>query len=180
MFYSLRLLMWKETSWLAMLRDIKSVDSLRIDDLRRHPVWQYTNRAGRDETYVRPAIRVPADSLDNQVVGTQVVLANGSSVWALIGNVESKNARLTEHFLKLSVEREGRWFVLARYHDSNYAVHGPEVLAEFLGLPIDQVFPIAYDIRPYVQGDVAALAGQIRKEPRERLSRSELIAMAVP
>lgn len=104
--------------------------------------------------------------------------ANGSG--QLIGNVDPVNPRRTEHLLTLSVEHGGRWFTLARYHDFDFAEHGFEVLAEFLGLAVDEVFPIAYDIRQWVKGDAGALQGRILKEPRERLSRSGIIAMAVP
>ena len=108
------------------------------------------------------------------------MLASGRRVWALIGNVDPTNPRLTEHFVTISVEHNGRWFTLSRYHDFDYADNGPEALSRFLGYPIDDVFPIAYDIQEYAEGDAAALCGQIRKDPRERLSRAEIIAMAVP
>jgi hypothetical protein len=163
-----------------MIENVKHVDSLLVADLQAHPLWQYTNREGADETFVRPVKRVPSANLSGKVVGAQVVLACGRRVWALIGNVDATNARLTEHFLTLSVERNGRWFMLARYHDLDYAENGPAALSHFLGIPIDDVFPIAYDIQRYAQGDAAALAGQIRREPRERLSRAEIIGMAVP
>ena len=110
----------------------------------------------------------------------RVLFANGDQAWALIGNVTVDNARLTEHFVTASLERNGRWFTLARYHDSNYGEFGPEALASFLGLPLDDLFPISYDIRAQVKcGDAAALAGQIPREPRERLTRAQIIALAV-
>jgi hypothetical protein len=163
-----------------MIENVKSVDSLRVLDLQAHAVWQYANREGSDETAVRPVKHVPVANLTGKVVGTQVQLANGEHVWALIGNVDASNPRLTEHFLTLSIERDGRWFTLSRYHDLDYAENGPEALATLFGLPVEDVFPISYDIRKYAKGDAAALSGQIRKEPRERLSRAEIIAMAVP
>jgi hypothetical protein len=69
---------------------------------------------------------------------------------------------------------------LARYHDFDYAERGPEALARFLSLPVEEVFPIAFDIRAYAHGDPHALCGSVRQELRERLSRAEIIAMAVP
>ncbi len=114
------------------------------------------------------------------VVGTQVRFANGTLAWALVGNVDTENARLTEHFLTLSIEHDGQWFALARYHDFEYVDRGPEALARFLGLPLHDVFPISYDIRQHAQGASAALAGNVPLRPRERLSRAEIIALAVP
>ena len=87
---------------------------------------------------------------------------------------------MTEHFLTLSIERDARWFTLARYHDLDRTENGPHALARFLGLSIEEVFPISYDIRQYVNGEAAALSGYIHEEPRERLSRTEIIRMAVP
>jgi hypothetical protein len=43
-------------------------------------------------------------------------------------------------------------------------------------LPVDDVFPISYDIRDHARGDPLALAGRVQKEPAERLSRSEIRA----
>jgi hypothetical protein len=42
------------------------------------------------------------------------------------------------------------------------------------------VFPISYDLRRYVRGDSPALYGTVRKDPIERLSRTEIIRLAVP
>jgi len=159
---------------------MKPIASLDVADLQAHAVWQYANVDEANETLVRPVRRLPVARLSGRVVGTEVRLANGAYVWALLGNIDENNARLSERFLTLSVLREGQWFALARYHDFDYTENGPNGLARFLGLPIDQVFPIAYDIRKYVDGDPAALAGVIPEEPRERLSRAELIALAVP
>ena len=42
------------------------------------------------------------------------------------------------------------------------------------------VFPIHYDIRRLCKGDPAALAGSVEKRPKERLTRSQIIGLAVP
>jgi hypothetical protein len=38
---------------------------------------------------------------------------------------------------------------------------------------------VAYDLRRYAIGDAGALVGKIEKEPSEKLTRAELIALAV-
>ena len=78
------------------------------------------------------------------------------------------------------MERGGKWFTLSRYHDFDYSQSGPEALSNFLRMDVDQVFPISYDLRPFAKGDAGALVGKIAKEPREKLTRSQIIAMAVP
>jgi len=82
----------------------KRVEELTVADLRAFPVWQYVNdEAKYVETAVRAVEKTPVTNLNGRLVGTQVRLANGSNDWALIGNVNVTDPRLTEHFLTLSV-----------------------------------------------------------------------------
>ena len=165
---------------MAAKRQVKPVHLLQVSDLQANPVWQFVGNDLPNETYVRPVTRIPVGKLMGKIVGTQVLLANGARVWALIANIQPDNPRFTEHFVNLSFERNSQWFHLARYHDFDYVEHGPGALAEFLGLRVEDVFPVSYDIRPYASGDPSALAGKVWKDPQERLSRAEIIAMAVP
>jgi hypothetical protein len=161
-------------------REAKPILSLQISDLEKHPVWQFVTNDEADETAVRPVKRLPVSSLLGKVVGSRVRLANGNYVWALIGNLDTKNARMNEHFVTLIFERNGEWFELERYFDPKYRQRGPTALARFLGLSVDDIFPISYDLRKHVKGNPAALSGSVLREPRVRLTRQELIAMAVP
>jgi hypothetical protein len=160
-----------------MIENIKPVEALTVADLRTHPVWEYLNDGEIGETMVRPIEKLPVESLDNRLVGTRVRLASGSQVWALIGNVDVTHPRATQHFLTLSIERSGKWFYLARYHDIGFPADGPEELARFLGLNVDDVFPIAVNVGQYVRGDSKALTAIVLKEPREKLTRDELRAL---
>ncbi len=159
-----------------MKKNTRLVDALQIADFEEHAVWEFPT-AG--ETIVRPVKDLPVQSLTFRMVGTQVRLANGSRIWADIGNVDTGDPRQTEQFLTLTVYKDGKRFTLARYFDFDYADRGPEALASFLGLPVSEVFPISYDIRQYVIGDLAALCGTITKDPPEKLTREEIIALAV-
>jgi len=118
-------------------------------------------------------------SLVGCLVCTQVRLANGLRVWALLGNIDAMDPRQTQHFLSISVFHGEQRFSLARYHDFDSNVRGPQAPAGFLGLPLDEVFPIFYDVSQVCAGESAALAGTIEKEPQEKLTRAQLIAMAV-
>jgi hypothetical protein len=163
-----------------MIENVRPVESLTGVDLMANPVWQFVNRDGSGEMLVRPVGRVPVRSLVGKIVGTQIRLANGTQRWALVGNLDERNPRFTEHFLTISVENAGKWFSLARYHDRDFAVRGPEALSQFLHLKVDEVFPFSFDVRRYATDDSPALVGIVGKEPRERLSRADIIAMAVP
>jgi hypothetical protein len=161
-----------------MSEEIKFVEDLSVADLKRYPVWEYLNDDEIGETAVRPVKELPAKSLSCSVVGTQIQLANHALVWALIGNVDSNDPRRTQQFLVLSVFQE-RWFHLARYFDFDFNERGPHGLADFLRLPVNDVFPITYDLRPFSIGERAALTGTIEIEPQERLTRSELLALSL-
>ena len=82
--------------------------------------------------------------------------------------------------MTISIERGGRWFHLARYHDFDANERGPQQLAAFLDLTIEDVFPISYDLLPHVNGDAKALRGVIQAKPNEVLTREQVIALAVP
>ena len=145
---------------------MKTVNALQGSDFQTHPVWEYKNDDEHDETVVEPVENLPVDDLEGKIVGDRIRLANGTLLWASIGNIDVNNPRSTYHFLTLSIEKDGRWFVLARYHDFNYSENGPDALARFLGLPIDEVFPLAYDVTRFVKGNKTMLAGQILREPQ--------------
>ena len=156
------------------------IKSLQVSDLEKHSVWQFAIDERADDTAVRPVTRLPVSTLAGKIVGTRVRLANGEYRWGIVSNLDARNPEMNEHFLALSMERNGRWFHLARYFDSDYGVRGPKSLARFLGFPVDDVFPISYDVRKCVKGHPATLAGSILRKPRVRLTRAEIIGMAVP
>jgi len=155
----------------------RKIETLTVDDLMEHPVWRYR---GTEGTAVEPVSRVPCTNLDGKHVGTQVALADGTTVWALLGNIDTTNPEFSKHFLTISVERNGKWFHLARYHDFDYKSRGPVQLSRFLRKTVDEIFPITFDVRSIFKGESPALRGQIEKEPSERLTREEIIRMAVP
>jgi hypothetical protein len=53
-------------------------------------------------------------------------------------------------------------------------------LSKFLEKPIDSVFPITFDVRHVFKGESSVLRGKIDKTPSERLTRAQVIALAVP
>lgn len=161
---------------------MQSLEKMSVEELARHPVWRmvFDDDLDDDQVFVTPVERLPVRTLSNKLVVTNVVLSNGESRLAMLGNIDPENARKTRHFLMASLYDQGRWFHLARYHDSNVSTSGPHALAAFLRLPMKAVFPISYDIRAFVRGDPEALAGTIPAEPEERLSRERIIALAVP
>lgn len=156
----------------------KPVNQLTVEDLSRCPVWDYfEDDAGK--VIASPVVEMPVDALQNRLVGCLVSLNNGLQAWAQLSNIDLKNEKTTSQFLLLSVERAGKWFCLARYFDVDYARRGPTALAQFLGLSVHEVFPIAYDIGRFVVGARISTAGQIPQEAPVRLSQAELVALTL-
>jgi hypothetical protein len=159
---------------------IKPVELLQIEDLEKFPVWTFINNDMMGETLVKSVKKVPVKSLAGKIVGLKVTLADGTTAWTIVGNVDANNSSLTNHFLSISFYKAKSWFHLARYHDFEYKENGPMALSLFLSKGVDKIFPISYDLRPYAVGVEQALVGEVLKEPVIRLSRAEIIALAVP
>jgi hypothetical protein len=157
----------------------KDLSDIAPDDFRIFPVWEFTNEDEISETMLRAIEDLPVSSLSGRIIGTQVVLANGSYVPAFLMNVSLDNPRHNEQFITLNVFTNSKVFQLARYFDPWYDTEGPDALAKVLGLDISDVFPIAYDIGANCVGDPASLRNSFLIEPRVRLSNDEIMRMAV-
>lgn len=163
-----------------MIENVKPIDTLSVADIEKNSVWQYVSSRNTGEVCVKPVKKVPVASPSGKVIGAQVCFASGAKAWALIGNIDTENPSLMEHFITLSIERDGVWFQLARYHDHDFSERGPDALAQFLNMKVDSIFPIIVDVREYLRGNPAVLVFEVLKEPKNKLSREEIIAMAVP
>jgi len=160
---------------------MKDVSQLTSADLREHPVWRFTGGDEPSETAVRALKKLPVKSLTGSLVGCEVRLACGKKMMALLGNLDVEKARLTEHFLTLSIYRDdGEIFHMARYHDFDSSERGPDALAAFLKMKKEDIFPIAWDVRHLVIGAPNGLHGLVEAVPKERLTRAQIIALAVP
>lgn len=155
---------------------MKPVEELTPDDLLRYPLWRFANRDEIGEAIVEP-VAGPVTSLRGFVIGKQVHLMDGSRRWALIGNFDHNDPWI-EHFLTLALWHCDKWLHLARYHDVDRDTAGPVAFCKALELVPEQVFPISFDLREHVIGETSILKGAILLEPRERLTRRQLIGLA--
>ena len=159
---------------------MKDVSRLTITDLEKHPLWRFTGSDDPAETCVAPVVSLPVTSITGMLVGSPVQLASGKKVMALLGNLDSESIRHTQHFLTISIFRDdGALFHMARYHDFDANERGPDAMAAFLNMQKEEIFPILWDVRHLVTGGTTFLHGMIYETPTERLSRSEIIALAV-
>jgi hypothetical protein len=162
---------------------MKTVMNLSVDDFRSWPVWGFEPETVDGDSYLEPSLApvtdYPISDLRNRLVGCRIQLRNGKLCGAILGNVTLHDPHATAHFLTLSVEYNGQWYDLARYHDVNYEERGPAGLARFLGLPISEVFPMTYDISAIATGSSEVTTGSVNASPTEILSDDELIDLAL-
>ena len=98
---------------------------------------------------------------------------NGVEEWGVLCNLTPSSPRKTAQFLAVWISIDGQWFHLARYFDADYDQRGPQQLADAMGLGVEEVFPISYDVSDVVLGDPDVMAGTILAEPAEQLSQEE-------
>ncbi len=162
----------------------KPVDQLTPEDLRTHPVWEYANDEdaveGQDESWVRPVGQLPISNADNRVIGTTVRFAGSREVCATLANLDASHPEKTRQFLVLGVfGQDDGPFILARYFDAWYDRAGPEALANFIGMSVEDIFPIAYDVSSLVTGNPLCTRGLITLEPEHRLTRKEMMKLVL-
>jgi len=159
-----------------MLR--KNVEEIGVSDWANFPVWEFTNA---DETnhdlLMRPVTELPVDNMNGRLVGSQVQLSGGGRVWAALGNLNLQDYEFTKHFLTVTVFQNNDRFTMSRYHDLDWDDNGPAALANFLGLSIDIVFPMSYDVSRFCVSQYPVTRGVIVSEPTERLTRSEVLKL---
>lgn len=147
--------------------------------LRKHPVWEFTNDDEGNETQVRPVKKLPVTSGDGRVFGCEIRFADGTEAFAMIGNWSLKEKEPNEHFRTLTVFFKGKEHCRLRYHDFDFEKRGPTALARKIGKKPDEIFPISYDLSAVAKGAADCVGGVILAEPKAKLSRQAIIALAV-
>ncbi len=151
---------------------MRQVGDLFEQDFRAHPVWRLVESSEGD-TLASPVHDLPLATLDNCVVGTDVLLADGSSHFAVLANVSALSALSTEQFLTATFFLNGGRWVLARYFDDDWDHQGPLAFAKRLGRQVDQIFPVTYDLSMHCSSRAWSLKGMIEAVPRASLSEAE-------
>jgi hypothetical protein len=157
---------------MSMLR--KSVEKLTADDYADFPIWEFTNDdEEHDDLSMAPVIELPVTDMGGRLIGTQVRLANGTFRLGTLGNLHLQDVEATKTYLMLSLHQDDDVFHLARYHDVDRDTHGPKALSEFLGLDIDDVFPISYDVSRFCLSHPSVTRNVIVADPPHKLDKQE-------
>jgi len=159
----------------------KPVSELTEANLRRNPVWEFDlggeGAEGQDETWVRPVKRLPVRAMGNRCIGTPLRLANGTTVFGLLGNISLTHLRKTRQFILITFFVGNRKFFFS-HADYPILRTGAAALCKFLGLSENEVFPITYDLTGLAVGLPEVVRGTVEARPPEELDdgrRMELI-----
>lgn len=158
----------------------RPVEEITYEDWIKYPLWEFISESEfQDETYMLPSIQLPVENFDGRLLSCPIILSNGQVCHGLLGNINTTNTEFNPHLITLSfVIPDGR-FNLARYHDYDYHQNGPESLAEFLGLPISEIFPISYAFDPSILIGATGITEYLDQVPEKKLSRAEIIELAL-
>jgi|SRR5580698_1385171 hypothetical protein len=139
--------------------DIKYSNKLTIQDFKEFPVWEFTSKHEHirpdGELVVIPVRNLPVSSLDGRFVGTEVKLASDCFLMAVLLGI---NLVKPKPISEMVIYRANETFMFRR---NAPGVSGPEQLAQFLRLRLEDVFPISYDISQFAIGDAGAIKGEI-------------------
>jgi hypothetical protein len=140
----------------ATLDTRKPIDSLTVDDFTAFPIWEFAEDeeyvAGRDETWVRP------------VASNTVPLA--ADAVSVACDFKGPTSLKFDGFVILSTDMaqtnpdgvvllyRGRYFPLSLGSEA-----AKRRSADLLGLPIGEVFPLSYEVRVRVDGELEARRG---------------------
>jgi hypothetical protein len=138
---------------------LKFSNNLTIQDFKEFPIWEFTNKhesVSRDgELVVMPVTDFPVTTLEGRFIGTEVKLANGNLVWAVLLGINLAKAKPVSSAI---FYRGAETYMLRCLAPG---VSGPEQLAQFLGLRVEDVFPICFDISRLAIGAADAVKGEL-------------------
>jgi hypothetical protein len=133
----------------------RDAGQLRPSEFAVFPLWEFAPESDEhDECWMIPVTEVPVNDLVERCLGTEVSLADGSRVWAVIyelwpltleGTIKSQRFRFFNGNDVCDWPKE---------EFQPGTVNSAE-LAAFLDRKVEEVFPFAYDVSNLVAGDTA-------------------------
>lgn len=157
------------------------LNDLTLDAVMKNWLWKYVPSEDED-LWVKPVRSNKASKLAGRLVADQVILADGTSMIALLDGIDPEVPQFSKHNRELIIWIDGYgWFRLARYFDNEDAKHdrGDNVLCNLLKKPIHDVFPIKFDIKNRSSIDSPCLEGAFEHDPDWGLTQREVMGILV-
>jgi hypothetical protein len=156
----------------------KPANKLRPKDWEKFPVWTFDlgneGKAGRDETWMVPVKKLPATDIRNGGCRAEAKLACGQPVTLVLWGVDLEPEKtlsiLAQYRVKPMTKAERaeylkpkapQFTIFARGEWWHSELNGPSDLTDALGLSIQDIFPISYDISDFATGVDHAVKGKI-------------------
>lgn len=128
---------------------------------------------------IAPVESLPPKTMQSIVVGTEVQLADGCRKWAILQNLSLAGQKVNDHLLNITLDVDGSWFPLARYHDPWNETYGTKKLAELLDRKLDEIFPIKYDFRREIKSDNQAFVGEVKLKPNTVFTSDQIMQLVL-
>ncbi|WCL50772.1 hypothetical protein [Leptospira sp. GIMC2001] len=156
--------------------EARSINSIDKDTLIKYPLWGYI--PSKDGSlWIKPVKSLT--NLKNRMVTAEITFRNGTKGFGFIEflRLDSPNWSKHNRVLWLLLE-ESKWFRLTKYynHKSNDP-HGPEELANQLGMRIEDVFPIHFEAQKFLNKESEVLSGLFEIKPKWGVSHDEAVLM---
>ena len=158
----------------------RPLNEITATELLTAPAWSYTpSKDGR--VWLKPVGSKRLRTFNNRMVTCQFHTPSGEAIWGLVEGIHPDLPLFSKHWRKAYLLRsDGKWFELARYHDYNWSTKGPERCAYFFRSTVHAMFPLRFDISHLSATASSSLVGVFESDPKDRLPRAEIIALAVP
>jgi hypothetical protein len=164
-----------------MKNSTRPLNSLQPDDVKKNRLWEFVpSKDG--ELWVKSIASRKTKKFSGRLVSCQVTFANDSRHWALIEGIDIDTPEFSRHNREIRLFVEGcGWFHLAQYFDNEEIkkYRGESVLSEMMGLSVDEIFPIEFDVRELSSVDSSCLSGTFEVNPGWGLSKADVMALLV-
>lgn len=155
---------------------------LRPIDLQKTWLWTVVASRADGALRLKPETLAKTDKFKGRLIASQVSLADGTKLSALIEGIDPEAPGFSRHNKELYVWVDGHgWFQLAQYFVSEElkAVRGDDVLCRILQKPIQDVFPIHFDVRHRAKTESPCLIGSFEHNPSWGLTQYQVMEILV-
>jgi hypothetical protein len=121
--------------------------------------------------------RLPVRCLGNRVAATTLSLSNGQRLFGTLDNVSLDHPPATRQFIGVSLYVGGNDLQLQRAQTPTFPCVNAPGIVRALGLRVEDVFPLSYDLTGLAVGHAEVIRGTIPAERPERLSGEDELAL---
>ena len=149
-----------------------TIDNITWNSFREYPVWEWDLEVD-DDAALFPIQDYPVSYLEGRIIGVPCYLNNGAIINCVLSAIEIGSPHKTDQFLSLTAMVNETKIQLQRYFDVGASEDPGKVFADNIGIPVDDVFPIKWDVQKYVTKGTRGRSGTITRFPAMRLNEQQ-------